>query len=177
MNFKYVMENDARGRSHVSLRRDITTTPMVAPNLYVLDLWINGETPARIDAYPDPTTDGAICHEPPEGGAVFRIVDFMPGVVRTAEDERRKHELIRSAHVPSDEQMLTGKHLSMHRTDTLNYMVLLTGELWALSDTEDVLLKPGDVLIQKGCMHGWRNDGDVPARLLAVLIDSQPLPT
>jgi quercetin dioxygenase-like cupin family protein len=60
----------------------------------------------------------------------------------------------------------------MHKTDTLNYFVLLTGQLWALSEGKDVLMKPGDVLVQKGCMHGWRNDGKELARLFCVLIDA-----
>lgn len=174
MSTKYVMENNAQGKSGVSMREDITNTPEVASRLFARDLWINSETPARIDPYPDPTTPGKIRHEPPEGGAIFRLVDYMPGVTRTIEEQKRMHAQIGSAHVPSDDAFHSLKHPSMHKTDTINYMVLVSGELWALTETEDVLLKPGDVLVQKGCMHGWRNDGTVPARLLAVLIDSQP---
>lgn len=99
----------------------------------------------------------------------------MPGQTRTVEEAKLMHHDIGSVHVPSDQDFAKLKHTSMHRTDTLNYMVLVSGELWALSDTDDILLKPGDVLIQKGCMHGWRNDGKEKARLVAVLIDAKPL--
>jgi len=75
-------------------------------------------------------------------------------------------------HIPSPEDLAKAKHPSMHKTDTLNYFVLLTGRLWALSEGRDVLLTPGDILIQKGCMHGWRNDGSEVARLFCVLVDA-----
>ena len=171
---KYVMENNAQGRSHVSYEQDITTLPEVAPKLFAMDLWVNKETPADLSGREDPTLGASFLHEPPDGGAIFRIVDYMPGQERTVEDAKRMHAAIGSVHVPSDGEFKELKHPSMHKTDTINYMTLAFGELWALCEERDVLLKPGDVLIQKGCMHGWRNTSDKPARLIAVLIDSKP---
>lgn len=173
MATKYVMDTNASGVSYVAAREDISTAPEVGNRLFAIDLWINAETPVNLARNTDTTTPGKITHEPPDGGAVFRIVDFKPGQSRTIDEAKKMHQSIGSVHVPSDKDFSKIKHPSMHRTDTLNYMVLISGELWALTDTDDVLLKAGDVLIQKGCMHGWRNDGTETARLLAVLIDAQ----
>jgi quercetin dioxygenase-like cupin family protein len=69
-----------------------------------------------------------------------------------------------------------GRHPSMHRTDTLDYIVLLQGEVTALLDIGEVTMRPFDVLIQRGTNHGWVNHGSEPALLVAVLIDAELLP-
>ena len=169
---KYVFDVLPNGRSEIAMEQDITKMPQIVPGLFAMDLWSNNETPADLNQKGDPTEGKGFLHEPPDGGAIVRILDFQPDSGRPMQDMRELHKDIGSVHVPSEEYLSKAKHPSMHKTDTLNYFVLLTGELWALSEGKDVLLKPGDVLIQKGCMHGWRNDGKVPARLFAVLIDA-----
>jgi quercetin dioxygenase-like cupin family protein len=61
-----------------------------------------------------------------------------------------------------------------HKTDTLDYVVCLEGEMIHHMDKGFVTLKPGDVLIQRGTNHCWENRGDVPARLVIVLVDGKP---
>jgi len=140
------------------------------------ELWINRETPADSSDPSDPVANQAMVHEPPDGGAVFRMLVFPPKqdmLSITPEQMIEMHKGIHSVHVPSLEYLRTAKDVSMHRTDTLNYFILTEGELWALSEDKDVLLKAGDVMIQRGCMHGWRNDSDRRAILAAVLIDAK----
>jgi quercetin dioxygenase-like cupin family protein len=60
----------------------------------------------------------------------------------------------------------------MHRTNTLDYAVVLCGEIWAVLDEGEVLLKAGDVLVQRGTSHAWSNRTDRPARVAFVLIDA-----
>lgn len=62
----------------------------------------------------------------------------------------------------------------MHRTDTLDYVVCLEGEMIHHLDKATVTLKPGDVIIQRGTNHCWENRGDVPARVIVVLVDGKP---
>ena len=62
----------------------------------------------------------------------------------------------------------------MHRTDTLDYVVCIEGEMIHHLDKETVTLKPGDVIIQRGTNHCWENRGDVPARVVVVLVDGKP---
>jgi hypothetical protein len=113
-------------------------------------------------------------HEPPDGGATFRIVTFTKEMnTRTPEEWYEVHQQVNSVHIPSLEYLRSAKHPSMHKTDTLNYFTLISGRLWALTEKEDVLLEPGDAFVQLGCMHGWRVEGDEPAVLAAILINAK----
>lgn len=177
MPMKYVVGNRADGKSDVLAKTDITTVPEYSAGARGMDLWLNTETPADLSGTEDPVAGKSMTHEPPDGGAVFRIVHMMPNTARKSPEAwLESHAALKSVHVPTLEELQTAKHPSMHKTDTLNYFVAVSGEAWMLTEGEDVLLKPGDVIIQKGCMHGWRNDSDKPFVLVAVLIDSHPAP-
>ena len=63
----------------------------------------------------------------------------------------------------------------MHATDTLDYVVLLAGALMLYLDDEAVELKPGDVVVNRGNLHGWRNRGPATARILVVNVDARPV--
>lgn len=171
---RYVMANRPDGLADVVYEDDLE--PHFKTNRF-RELWLNIETPADLAGGADPVADQAMIHEPPDGGAVFRMLVFPPNSTQptmTPEQVVEMHKAIHSTHIPSVEYLRTAKDPTMHRTDTLNYFVLTEGELWALSEGKDVLLKAGDALIQKGCMHGWRNDSDKRAVLAAVLIDAKP---
>lgn len=143
----------------------------------IRDLLLNRETPADVATVIDPTAGQALSHEPPDGGSVFRLIVFPPGSKvqwPTPEQMVEFHKAIHSVHVPTVEYLRKAKHVSMHRTDTLNYFVITEGELWALSEGKDVLLRPGDCLVQLGCMHGWDNRSDKRAVMACVLVDAKP---
>ena len=80
---------------------------------------------------------------PPPGGAIFRVLEIQPD-----------------------------QELEMHVTDTIDYVVIISGELYAVLDDTEVLLRAGDCLVQRGTNHGWMNRGDQPCRLAAILIDA-----
>ena len=61
----------------------------------------------------------------------------------------------------------------MHKTKTIDYIILLKGDVTLLLDEDEVRLKPFDVVVQRGTNHAWVNNGDEPALLIAVLIDSE----
>jgi quercetin dioxygenase-like cupin family protein len=63
----------------------------------------------------------------------------------------------------------------MHRTETVDYVILLFGELEMDMDDSTVKMKAGDILIQRGTNHSWVNRSDKPARAAFVLLDAQPL--
>ena len=79
-------------------------------------------------------------------GCVFRIVEFGPGVA------------------PRN-----------HRTDSIDFAVVMSGEIDMQFDDNEVHLKAGDVLVQRGTNHAWSNRTDAPAYLAFVLIDATPL--
>ena len=166
---KYVMANRSDGTSDIVIDEEIA-----ADNL--IDVWVNSDTPATLSDAADPTAGAAFLHEPPDGGAIFRRIVFTRDMTdMSAEQVVALHQAINSIHVPTVEELKAAKHPSMHKTDTLNYFILLSGRLWMLSEGRDVLLEPGDFVIQKGCMHGWRVEGDEPAVLGCVLIDAHPV--
>ena len=69
----------------------------------------------------------------------------------------------------------TSRGPGMHRTRTLDYIVLLKGQITLLLDEGDVDLEPFDVVVQRGTNHGWVNKGTTPALLAVVMIDAEPV--
>jgi quercetin dioxygenase-like cupin family protein len=64
------------------------------------------------------------------------------------------------------------RHPGMHKTNTLDYAVVLSGEIYAVMDEDEVLLNAGDCLIQRGTNHAWSNRTDQPCRIAFVLVDA-----
>ena len=117
--------------------------------------------------------DTDIILSPPENGSKFRYFQINPtpeGVPMEIMQEiaADAFEKIGAAHHRID----TSKHPAMHKTDTIDYIILLEGDVTLILDEEDVRLKPHDVVVQRGTNHAWVNNGDEPALLIAVLIDS-----
>jgi Cupin domain len=144
----------------------------VAPGQAVrVGLWSTDRAPASNTAA-DPAPDGVIMRTPPDhrGGTVVRITDIVPDT-RHAYDPG---ELQRRRAKTTPER--SAKHPGFHATDTVDYAVCLEGEIWAVLDEGETLMRPGDVLIQRGTYHAWSNRGDRTARMLFVLIDAEPVP-
>ena len=65
------------------------------------------------------------------------------------------------------------KHPAMHKTDSIDYIILLKGDVTLILDEDEIDLKPFDTIVQRGTNHAWRNNGNEPALFIAVLIDSE----
>ena len=63
----------------------------------------------------------------------------------------------------------------MHRTETIDYVLVLSGEIDMETDDSTIKLRAGDVLVQRGTNHAWINRGTEPARVAFILIDAAPL--
>ena len=63
----------------------------------------------------------------------------------------------------------------MHRTQTVDYAIVLSGEIWALMDSDETKMKAGDILVQRGTNHAWSNRSNKPCLVAFVLIDAKPL--
>jgi len=116
--------------------------------------------------------------EPPAGGSVCRffVVDPEDTKLSTKELEERAaagFKAIAGEHCRPD----TTRGPGMHTTRTIDYVVLLDGEVTLILDKGEVALKPFDVVVQRGTNHAWENRGTKRALLVAVLIDAKPLPT
>jgi mannose-6-phosphate isomerase-like protein (cupin superfamily) len=131
------------------------------------------EAPARIVSKSPETTLGPRRQMPAKHGTVIRINHFPPEpeAVRkmTPEDSRRAFAAL------GNEQAATfgrgGRHPMMHRTETIDYVIILEGEITMVMDEQDVHLKAGDVLIQCGTNHAWSNRSAAPCVVAFVLID------
>ena len=119
------------------------------------------------------STDDEIILSPPVGGTKFRYFQINPLPEGVPEDMLQEiaadaFEKVGAAHHRVD----TSKHPAMHKTETVDYIILLKGDVTLILDEEEVDLKPFDVVVQRGTNHAWVNNGNEPALLIAVLIDS-----
>ena len=117
--------------------------------------------------------DEDILLSPPSGGTKFRYFQINPlpeGVPDAMMQEiaADAFEKIGAAHHRVD----TKKHPAMHKTETIDYIILLQGDVTLILDEEEIDLKPFDVVVQRGTNHAWVNNGNKPALLIAILIDS-----
>ena len=67
------------------------------------------------------------------------------------------------------------RHPAMHRTDTVDYAIVLAGEIWALMDEGETLMRAGDTLVQRGTNHAWSNRSVEPCLVVFVLVSAAPL--
>ena len=132
-------------------------------------VWSTDRTPAEISG---PADRGLtkIGIAPPAGGSAFRIVDFPPisPEVEKLPAGHMQGEL--ADHAPK--RGLPPRHPLMHRTRTLDYAIIMQGEIDMLLDDSEIHMKAGDVLIQQGTNHAWVNRGTEPCRIAFVLIDA-----
>lgn len=140
------------------------------PGVRLTNFWIERGSPAEYDG-PTETCTGDIILHPPPMGSTFRCVEFLPedpDALKTLDGKAAFGEMGASANVVEG-----GRHPFMHRTDSLDYAIVLTGEIWMMMDEEadDLLLKAGDVLIQRGNNHAWSNRSTEPCVIAFVLID------
>ena len=117
--------------------------------------------------------DDEIILSPPRGGTKFRYFQINPLPEGVPEDILQEiaadaFEKVGAAHHRVD----TSKHPAMHKTETVDYIILLKGDVTLILDEEEVDIKPFDVVVQRGTNHAWVNNGTEPALLIAVLIDS-----
>jgi len=145
------------------------------PGYVSTDVWRTQETPARIPARPEEPTLGPRRQLPTRNGTVIRINRLMPDPddidAMTPEDARKVFAGL------GNEQASTfgksGRHPLMHRTETIDYAIVLSGEVVCILDDSEVTLKAGDVLVQVGTNHAWSNRSKEPCEIAFVLIDGE----
>lgn len=68
-----------------------------------------------------------------------------------------------------------GPPIAMHATDTLDYAVVVSGEISLITETGETKVRPGDVVVDRGVLHTWRNDGPEPCRMVFVFVKADPV--
>ena len=143
---RIVTGHDAGGKAVIWMDGPATNHKFPVEKVSSTLMWSTTSTPA---AYSGDADEGArvLGTAPPANGTRFTMMEFEPGNV------------------------LHG----LHQTDTIDYVICISGEMTMhVDDGKSVVLRPGDVLIQRGTAHGWVNTGSVPCRLAVVLIDGAP---
>jgi quercetin dioxygenase-like cupin family protein len=174
---RVVTGHDENGKAVVlsdGLAPAVKTNPL-RPGHRSTDIWKTNAAPAPITAdEADPTLGPRTIHPAPSG-TVIRIAEIMPesDELRNLTPEGARAVFAAMGNEAASTFGRGGRHPMMHRTQTVDYAVVLEGELTMLLDDEDVVLKAGDVVIQRGTNHAWSNRSDKPVRILYVLIDGE----
>jgi len=135
------------------------------------NLWITDSYPAGFAFKDDPATR-PIGISPPDNGTKFRIVEFPPLDAAT-EAKMPADFLMKSVGDKAPTRGVPVTHPLMHRTRSVDYAVVLSGEIEMMLDTNSVHLQPGDVVVQQATNHAWVNRGTQPCRILFVLMDAK----
>ena len=143
-------------------------TVAARPGYRITNLWATDATPTPVDGSDAVAKVSGVL--PPTNGNVLRIIDFPPEPTDLAERERGFQatfsDLLSDAH-----QHEHKPHPGMHLTQTVDYALVLEGEIVAILDAEETLMSAGDVLIQRGTNHAWANRSGSNARIAFILID------
>lgn len=150
---------DSSGASVIEEDAPARSVQVVAntPTMVVTNLWRHHETPVVNAGAAADGLDGEVPLAPPVTGSILRMVEFPPD-----------HHWQGREDGPSDQ---------VHATASLDYAIVLQGEIWAVLDDDETLMRPGDVLIQRGTRHAWSNRSDAQAVVAFVLIGGTVLAT
>jgi mannose-6-phosphate isomerase-like protein (cupin superfamily) len=172
---RYVLGLNQDGRSAV-LETEPTNVQRKEGFFSRATLWATHEVPVdnTIEGDRSLTEGVGARREPLPGAFLVRALELWPDM---DPDEHRKQfaELnteVEQKHLPSavDSQ----RHPTMHRTDTLDVLTVARGEIYLVTDTEEVLMTPGDTVIIRGVNHGWSNRSDSPCLIVGTMIDAIP---
>ena len=136
-----------------------------------VDVWRTEGTPAGIFARDSVAEHKGIL--PPKGGTILRIIDFPPEPKDPQELRRRIQATFRGIFQDADHDQREGKHPGMHRTETVDYGIVLEGEITLILDEGETVARAGDIVIQRGTNHGWANRSDRNCRIAFILIDGR----
>jgi len=139
------------------------------------EMWVTEKSPAD-NRHKNAAAKRKVKLEPPLNGSLFRFFRILPedtskSIEQVEKETARSFAAIDASHCRPD----TSKSPHMHKTKTIDYIILLEGEITLLLDEDEVELKPFDVVIQRGTNHAWINKGSTPALLVSVLIDAEPI--
>lgn len=138
------------------------------------EVWTTRETPARIDRLSGEPPEQGIVLTPPQNGTRIRVLDIPPEDDRLKElspEQARAHfaEIgAADAHAGS-----LSRHAFMHRTETIDYGIVLEGEITLLMDEGETICRAGDIVVQRGTSHGWANRSGRNCRIAFILVDGK----
>ncbi len=173
---RVVTGHDSAGKSIVSSNGPLPNVLELStiPGTVFHEVWNTAGSPAPVDNGPDPTL-GALVLPPPKRGTRIRFVDIPPDTddYLTNGAERMQAAFSEIGDAAASTVKADSPHPLMHRTESIDYGVVVHGELTLVLDTSEVQLRPGSVVVQRGTNHAWANRSKQPCRMLFVLIDGE----
>lgn len=172
---RVVTGHDADGRSTVisdGPPTNVKQSPQ-RPGVVINNLWMTDTMPVQTRG-PEDATVKPMGLEPVANGTNFRIVEFPPEADYiakvTAEDAKKAFGDLGASHAIQGGGAKP-RHPFMHKTKTLDYAIILSGEIYLVLDETEVLMKAGDVCVQRATSHAWSNRSDKPCKIAFILID------
>jgi mannose-6-phosphate isomerase-like protein (cupin superfamily) len=169
---------NAEGRSIILSDETVASAFEVLqwPGRGVTAVWSSKQSPAsNLDSdLPSPVTSFP---KSGSGGVSFMIMQLPPEseLDKMTPELRAKLTVPVARSFPEAMEIDTSKSYQMHATDTVDYLIVLSGEVTMMTDEGEVTLKPFDTLIQRGVNHGWINRGTEPALIASAVLDALPL--
>lgn len=141
----------------------------------LFEMWVTDKSPAD-NKHKNDAAKRKVRLEPPQNGSMLRFFKVFPDNPSISTEELEQvtaqgFAVINAEHCRPD----ISKDPRMHKTKTIDYIILLEGEVTMLLDEDEVDLKPFDVVIQRGTNHAWINKSSTPALLAAILIDAESI--
>ena len=168
---RVVTGHNEAGKSVVLV--DDTTEPVDESTVNSTRIWSTDSQPPKTHTVAEVAAISDFSMEPPGSNFLLLFVPPDDPDASMEEMERQWAERfanIGAAHIRVD----TSKHPRMHLTRTIDYLVVLSGEVTLLLDEEEVVLKPFDTIVQQATNHGWINRTKEPA-VMAVIMTGQDL--
>lgn len=171
---RVVTGHDTHGKAIVASSGPLPTVVEIAaiPGTMFHEVWETRASPALIDNGADPST-GPLSLPPPPRGTRIRFVDIPPDTAEFLSNGAAKMQAAFSQ--IGDEKASTvqahSPHPLMHRTESVDYGIVIEGELTLVLDDSEVQLQSGSVVVQRGTNHAWANRSGKLCRMLFVLVD------
>jgi len=169
--------HDAEGKSIFIADGEAANVKEMAsmPGLALTDLWETKGAPASNAGAAD-AAERPVRLEPPKNGTILRIVEFPPDSQwrGTAAARADGHEAFKSIGAGHARDRASSDPM-MHRTSTVDYAIVLKGEIHAVMDKGEKLLRAGDILVQRGTNHSWSVRGNEPCIVAFALVSAKPL--
>jgi len=138
-------------------------------DLALTNLWVTDGTPGTNEGNADAAARPVVL-EPPVGGTIFRVVEFPPDKVTADFDRKAAFGSMGADHAMDPD---ASRHPGMHKTATVDYAIVLSGEIWAVMDEGETRLETGDCLVQRGTNHAWSNRSDRPCLVAFILVSNR----
>ncbi|MEA2897336.1 MAG: hypothetical protein QOJ84_2951 [Bradyrhizobium sp.] len=147
------------------------------PSAHEHFIWTTGSTPADNSGSSD-AAQAPHRLEPEANGSMFRVVEIPPKSILAGLSAEQKESYFRDVFAGLDAshcRVDTSRSPGMHKTSTIDYVMVLRGEITLLLDEGEATLNAGDVVVQRGTNHDWVVRGSEPAVIAVVMLSAQPV--